>query len=116
MTNLAAALGLVQGAGGEFRPDESITREEMAVILIRALRLEDKAREKARELAGGDQSRFADGNSIASWARGSVELAAELGLIAGMGEGKFSPKTAVTRAQGATMLLRLMDQLGMIGR
>lgn len=109
----AAELGLVQGSGGVFRPNDPITRQEMAVLVIRALGLEAELRRKAE---GEADSSFADEGQIADWAKGYVDLACELGLMVGMGDGNFAPRTAVTRAQGASLTLRMMNRLGIIGQ
>ncbi|WP_309119812.1 S-layer homology domain-containing protein [Paenibacillus sp.] len=113
----AAALGLVQGSDGYFRPDDAVTREEMAVLIVRALGLESQAKATADQLAReGSVGAFRDGADIAGWAIGAVELARELGLMNGMGDGAFSPASASTRAQGAAMILRLMERRGDIGQ
>ncbi|TLS51539.1 hypothetical protein FE782_13610 [Paenibacillus antri] len=113
----AAALGLVKGSDGRFRPDDAVTREEMAVLIVRALGLESQAKSTADRLAReGSVGAFRDGADIAAWAIGAVELARELGLMNGMGDGAFSPASASTRAQGAAMILRLMERRGDIGQ
>jgi hypothetical protein len=113
----ASALGLAQGSEGRFRPDDAVTREELAVLIVRALGLEAQAQAKAAQLAeAGTQGSFRDGADIAAWAIGAVELAREQGLLNGMGDGTFAPSAATTRAQGAAMLLRLMERRGDIGQ
>ena len=43
----------------------------------------------------------------------SVLMAYELGIVKGVGEGRFSPYTEITRQEAATMLARLATQLGL---
>lgn len=113
----ASALGLVRGSDGRFRPDEAVTREELAVLIVRALGLEAQAEAKAASLAeAGTRGAFRDGADIADWAVGAVELARELALLNGMGDGTFAPTSETTRAQGAAMLLRLMERRGDVGK
>ncbi len=78
----AARYGLVNGAGGRFRPGDPVTREEMAAMIVRALGLEKDAAARA-----GSAPSFADGAQVSGWARGYVAVARERGLIQGMATG-----------------------------
>ena len=71
-----------------FGTKDVLTREQGAVILAKAFQVEK---------ASG-RTMFSDDASISSWAVGSVKTMAEKGLISGMGENRFEPKTALTRA------------------
>lgn len=93
----AYANGIVLGKDGDvFGTGENITREDMAVILSRAFTDLDK---EAAETAD-----FADINEISEYALASVRNLAGLGIINGMGDGRFAPKSNATRAQAAVML------------
>lgn len=60
---IAAAEGIISGYGdGCMRPDNLITREELAVMVVNAAKLQE---------ASGDTS-FTDNALISSWAKGSV--------------------------------------------
>ncbi|WP_438449193.1 S-layer homology domain-containing protein [Gorillibacterium sp. sgz5001074] len=108
--------GLVQGDGGRFRPDEVLTRQELAVLIVRALGLEADAREEERQLAAdGAVPDFADGRDIPAWAAGYVETARKNGLMQGIGGGRFEPELTAGRAQGAVLVLRAMVKLGLLG-
>ncbi|MCG8485100.1 MAG: S-layer homology domain-containing protein, partial [Clostridia bacterium] len=50
---------------------------------------------------------FTDNNKIASWAKDSVTLSSELGIIKGMSNGEFAPDENTNRAQAAVMLYRM---------
>ena len=100
----AAKAGLVKGyENGEFRPNAKITREEIAAILVRALGKQDAAAANAEE-----KTAFQDDQSIASWARGSVVVAAKEGLIKGYPDGTFGPKKNATRAETCAMVSRFL--------
>ena len=71
-----------------FGTNDPLTREQGAVILAKAFQVEK---------ASGRTS-FADDASISSWAVGAVKAMAAKGMISGMGENRFEPKTALTRA------------------
>ena len=103
--NAAAEAGLIIGYDGYFRPDEVITREEMAVIVVKAGTLLGKALEER-----GGNDRFVDKDDIASWANESVDIAASNGLISGMTPDRFAPHENTTRAQAVSVIKRLLDQ------
>lgn len=94
----ATQLGIVSGNGdGTFTPQKLITREEISVILTRA------AQKSGRGLTGSTVS-FSDNDDISDYARESVSLLYGSGIIGGMGDGTFSPKSSGTRAQAAKMI------------
>ncbi|WP_068782016.1 S-layer homology domain-containing protein [Paenibacillus sp. GM2] len=96
----ASELGLVTGNGnGTFSPAQSITRQEAAALLIRAL----KEQTGAYGLSG-----FKDRSSIAEWAQPYVATAAGLGLMEGS-DGAFHPKQALTRQEAAMLLYRVLQ-------
>ncbi|WP_158289589.1 S-layer homology domain-containing protein [Paenibacillus flagellatus] len=113
---LAKEQGLVQGSGGTFRPEDPLTREELAVLIVRAMGLETEAQQKAKELeADGRAPSFADGRTIAPWASAYAETARIRGLMNGVEADRFDPQATATRSQGAVLILRAMERSGMIG-
>jgi tripeptidyl-peptidase-2 len=102
--HLAWELGVVGGySDGTFRPDNTIRRDEMISMLIRALRDIGQGSEKVT---------FADENLIPAWAKSSVLQAAEWGLVSGFEDGTFRPGTLVTRAQAAIFINNFLQQRG----
>ncbi|MFC4598563.1 S-layer homology domain-containing protein [Cohnella hongkongensis] len=97
----ASSLGIVQGYGGAFRPNEQITREEAVVMLVRA------AQYVTLDDTGTSAPRFADAAHVASWAASAVNEAWTKGLIQGDGK-RFNPKGQATRAEVAVMIKRLL--------
>ncbi|MGJ7035678.1 S-layer homology domain-containing protein [Anoxybacillus eryuanensis] len=101
--------GIVQGNKGFFKPNDVITREQMATMLVRALAY------KNQHIKGNETITFADESTIAPYAREHVQLAASLQLIRGTvvnGKLVFKPKANATRAESAVMLYRLLQQTG----
>ncbi len=100
--------------GGLFKPDNNITREEMAVMIARAARVAGKE----ETLSGDGQeellARFKDRQAISSWAAPDVALAVKAGIISGMPGGDFSPQTNADRAQSAVMLKRFLVYINFI--
>ena len=87
--------GVLNGDGnGSFRPNDKISREEVASVLVRAYDL--KLNQEA-------DINFSD---VTGWSTESVNILASLGVAAGKGEGKFAPKANVTRAETAAFFHR----------
>ena len=100
----AKASGLVTGdtGTGMFRPDATISRQELAAMLARyaAKCGEDTAVDTDEVLAA-----YEDASSVADWARGDVAYLASTGVM-----GSDSPlrgSDPITRAEVATMVVRL---------
>ncbi|WP_028552332.1 X2-like carbohydrate binding domain-containing protein [Paenibacillus sp. UNC451MF] len=109
----AVKAGLVNGVTADrFEPTARITREQMAVMIIRSFALVSGK----LNLPGNSQSfaAFADRESISSWAQSAVAGSVEAGIIAGMDGGRFEPQQFATRAQAATMLKRLLQKADFI--
>ena len=101
--NAAANAGLIVGYDGYFRPDDLITREEMAVIIAKAYAF------RGGKAAAGSIGKFADIADISDWARSYVDTVTSAGLISGMTEDTFVPQDNATRAQAVSLLKRLLD-------
>lgn len=93
-------IGLMTGYNGKFRPDDSLTREEMATIVTRYLVMRGKAS------ADGSVDGYKDASRISGWAVSGVGLCTKLGILKGT-KGYFMPKQPLTRAQTAAVLQRL---------
>ena len=107
-TDPASAAGLIQGyEDGSFRPNAVISREELAVLAMRAF---DFAGAKASVEQALQQ--FADANAIGTWALDGVRRAVSEGILNGMTDSAFAPQEQTSRAQAAVMLKRLVVKLG----
>jgi len=94
--NVLTQLDVVKGyPDGNFKPDNIVTRAEMAVIVISALGLKDYAvgTSSFSDMAGYD------------WAQGYVAYAQSLGIINGYPDGTFKPGKTVSYDEAATMLV-----------
>ena len=99
-----AAAGYMTGAFGDFRPEDKITREEMAVAI--------SAVTSAHGIeAGTAEAGFTDLDDVSDWAKKAVGDMAAIGIINGMDDNSFMPKGKATRAQTVMMLTRLQDAL-----
>ena len=96
----AASNGIVSGyEDGGFKPQDKVTREDMAVIIKRAL---DKVGVSLNSENGA--VKFGDTDLIASYAKDSVDAVSAFGIISGMGDNTFNPKGLLTRAQAAKVI------------
>ena len=103
----AASEGIVAGYGnGYFGSEDTVTREDLAVILYRY------AQYKGYDLtASRDLSAFTDAASVSDYAKEAMEWAVSTGLITGVKPDTLSPKTGADRAQVATMLMRFAEKV-----
>ncbi len=72
----------------------------MCVILVNYMEV---YREESMD-ATKTVKKFKDHKKISSWASDAVYKCAKAGLVNGVGNNKFDPKSPATRAQGATIL------------
>ena len=95
--------GIVTGVSeSEFAPDRAITREELAAILYRY------AAYKGYDVtARADLSPFADAGAVSPYAVEALQWATAEGLIQGITPAALAPQGGATRAQAATLLMRL---------
>lgn len=107
--SLATELGIVVGSGGGmFRPNDSMTREEMAIMLARALPVAGVADADSEADAAELLQLFADRDRIHDWAEQGVARTIEFGLLTGKGNGMLAPDEQATRAEAAIVLQRFL--------
>lgn len=101
----ASRLGIVNGYGADFGPANQTTREDMAVMIYRVLKLMNIN-------VSGTATNFSDSANISPYAREAVSALTSAGIINGMGDGTFAPKAYVTRAQIAKVAYELLNLAG----
>lgn len=102
----AMEAGIINGyEDGTFRPGKQITREEMATMIIRAL--------DSRNIPSEPTSvHFKDTAQInQEYALVYVQRIVSLGLMKGIDTDHFAPKKSSTRAEVATVLVRMLNHL-----
>ena len=96
----AANNKIVSGIGdGKFDPSADVTRQQMCVMLVNYV----ENYKKTSLVKIKNPPTFADDKDIAKWANSQVYKCAAAGLVNGVGDNKFDPKSSATRAQGATI-------------
>ncbi|HDR7605199.1 hypothetical protein S3E15_02139 [Bacillus mycoides] len=90
-------MGIFVGDGkGTFRPKESLTRAEMAVILQKAFKLKVKANHTFNDVPKDH------------WANDAISALESNGVAAGNGAGAFNPTSVLTREEYAQFLFNAM--------
>ena len=100
----ASDAGIVKGmTETTFAPDSNITREQFCTMLVRY------AQYKGDELTYTEEKPvFADAKSVSKYARDSVRLMQNMGIVNGRGGNKFAPKAFATRAEIAAVISRYL--------
>lgn len=102
--NWAKANGVVGGyPDNTFRPNDNITREQLAVML--------KAYAGDTGLYATNIGTYDDFNEVSAWAVDAVSWAVGAGLIAGRGNNKLAPKANATRAEVAQIIMNYCENV-----
>ncbi|SDX45992.1 autotransporter-associated beta strand repeat-containing protein [Paenibacillus sp. PDC88] len=103
----ASAAGYISGYSNQtMKPQNSLSRQEAAVIIAGILNLEDN--EDAADA-------FSDSSTIAAWSKGAVGAAAAAGMISGYEDGSFKPLHSITRAEAVEILVNAVDTNTQVG-
>lgn len=98
----AAAAGIISGyPDGTFKPTNSITRQDFAVMLANML---------GADVSGYTTTPFSDVSS--NYATGAIAYCAENGYMTGDGNGKFRPTDNITRQEAASTMARALNLTG----
>lgn len=98
----AAYHGVVKGYDNDkFGPDEYITREQMALMIVQAAKLTPVIEEIA----------FTDNSRISPWARESLATAVKNGIINGYPDNTVCPQGNATRAEAVTVIVNVLPML-----
>lgn len=87
-----------------FSPMDAVTRQDFITMVVRYLEARGYELE-AQELT------YTDAADIADYAVPALEKAHSIDLIKGYGDGTFKPRNTLTRAEGVTIIMRLVDYL-----
>ncbi|MFS0726654.1 S-layer homology domain-containing protein [Paenibacillus sp. 1P07SE] len=116
----ATAAGLIHGfEDGSFRPAETVSREQMALMLERAVAFAEAGlgveRASRHEQTGeaGIQV-YEDAAAIADWSKAAIGFVRHRGLMDGVSDRIFDPQGETTRAQAALVIHRMLAELGFV--
>lgn len=96
---------ITRGTGNNnFSPDNPVTREELAVILV------NFAKAMGYVLPSDEGSKsFEDDSTISPWAKEAIEILRNAGIMNGDTDNSFNPKAPATRAEIAAVLQRFIE-------
>ena len=99
--------GIVEGVSEtEFAPNDSITREQLSVVLYRY------AQYKEQDTSIGEDTNilsYTDAEEISQYAISAIQWMVGAGLINGETDSTINPKSNSTRAQVAVILMRYLE-------
>lgn len=111
----AADAGIVYGyPDGTFRPNDLITRQELASMVVRAMEYAGKDVSISSAQANRILNAFKDANEVGAWAKEELAFAIDAEIVHGMGNDRLSPRTNATRAQATAMLYRYLQDVDFI--
>ncbi len=115
----ASEIGLFSGyEDGTFRPDSPISRAELAVVTLRAVRIsgaspgQPSSQTPVPPAGSAPKVTFTDQELIPVWARDQVTEAAARGLVQGFPDGAFRPSGRAVRVEMAALVSRLLNLRG----
>ena len=85
-----------------FAPNAEVTREQLAVFLYQYV-------QKKGIALTGESKTFTDAEGISDWAKDAVAALTGAGLLNGRPDGSFNAKGKATRAEVATVLVKLAE-------
>ncbi len=95
--------GIVNGSAGSFMPTQTVTRQDLATMLVRL-----NTNVLHKELpADAEAPAFADNDQIAAYAAEAVYLLQKAGIVNGT-DGNFNPRSGASRAEVCKMAMGLM--------
>ncbi len=101
--------GIVQGTSATtFAPDRRVTRQEIAVMLHRAVKYLETKTGKSVLPKAGDLSSFVDAAQVASWAKDGVATMHAAGIVKGSGL-SLCPTANCTLEQAQLLCIRVVE-------
>jgi len=104
--NGLAFLGIVQGTGEGFNPEAEITREDVCVLLYRAM-----SKEMVSFEGVSYKTDFKDSADISDYAVNSVGALTGIKVLSGFPDNTVGPKKKITRAEAAVLLYNVLEKL-----
>jgi hypothetical protein len=113
----AYAYGLINGfQDGTFRPQESITRQQAMLMISKAMLITGLQGADNGDNGASVVDSYKDSGQVASWALVGVADAVSAGIVSGRSDHSLAPQEAITRAEVAVMIERLLQNSGLINK
>lgn len=114
MVARAFNIGIVSGTGEDaqgrkkFSPNNKVTRQEIAVMLVKELKL------LGVDTVSKGQMPYSDEQTIASWAYDAVAFASSNGILSGVGNNEVAPTAHATREQALVLIHKIATKYGWV--
>jgi len=110
----AAEAGIVQGdPNGTFRPNANISRQELAAMVVRAMKFAGKEVAVTDAEVSAALAPYADAASV-TWAKAEVAAAIKAGIVEGQSATQIAGGAQSNRAEAATMVSRFLTNVDFI--
>ena len=101
---ITAGLGLFAGSDGKFNPTGTVTRAQMATVIVKMLYGSEINADQFKGI-----EKFSDiADFEGGWAEGYINLCANHGIVSGYGDGTYKPGNSVTTAEAVTMIINAL--------
>jgi len=111
----AAEYGIVNGySDGTFRPNNKISRQELAAMVVRAQKLAGKEVVLSNAEIASLLSGYKDAGKIGAWTRAELAAAIKAQIVQGRSSSTVAPTATATRAEAATMINRFLTNVDFI--
>jgi len=105
--------GIVKGDGkGNFFPENFITREEIASLVVNLL----KQVSPDKDFTVKGKFEYADGSEISGWAKEYIDVCFENQILTGVGGNRIAPKGNASVEQSIALIYRLSQKEGLLNK
>ncbi|MBE7021611.1 MAG: S-layer homology domain-containing protein [Ruminococcaceae bacterium] len=109
---VAASLGIVNGVGDNmFAPEQRITRQEIAVMMHRAIKYMESLKGVSYAAESTDLSAYVDADMVADWATTAVGTLAANRIMNGTSDTTLSPLDNTTGEQAIALTVRIFEMM-----
>jgi hypothetical protein len=97
-----------------FAPEDKITREQAMLMIANAMKITGLQLNLQAQEAGQLLRKFGDGDLVSEWARASIAICLDAGIVTGKKGNRLEPKEFISRAEVAVLVQRLLQKSGLI--
>ena len=107
--------GIITGyTNGKFGPNDTITREQAMSMLGKAMEITGMNTKVSEADINASLKLLSDSSTISPYARKATAICVKNGIFGGDAKGRITPKDNFTRAQAASVIIRLLKQSDLI--
>lgn len=107
--------GIMDGySNGKFGPQDSITKEQAMTMIVKAMEIAGMDVQVSDTEASNQLKKVKDSSKISKTAKQNAAICVKYGVFIGDKKGRLNLKSNLTRAEGATIIYRLLKKAGLI--